>query len=284
MTPGTYKTGSVLTARDAIVVADDATLRVSDSDGFLEARNGASLVVRGLKMQASAAGVSEGIRCFEMSSMDLSNLDVVGPGISSSTCSPVKVKASTFRDGGITFSDGGVQDAALFVDRSSFKGKGIAATGGAFVVTITNSLIVASPGEVAIATYRLVNGRPSVESRIAFNTIIGGQLQCNDPEAPARSRHFEGNILMNQEALLPVSTYCKYDYNLVLPDQGALGGAGNISGDPRFIDAASGDYHLQLGSPAIDAADPTAVDDHDLDNLPRPQGGRSDVGAYELQP
>ena len=62
-------------------------------------------------------------------------------------------------------------------------------------------------------------------------------------------------------------------------------GAGNITGDPRFANAFAGDYHLLLGSPAIDAgatldlAFPT-----DLDGTPRVQGAGPDIGAFETTP
>lgn len=41
--------------------------------------------------------------------------------------------------------------------------------------------------------------------------------------------------------------------------QGGYPGVGNIDRDPMFVDPADGDYHLQIGSPCIDAADKTIV-------------------------
>lgn len=56
-------------------------------------------------------------------------------------------------------------------------------------------------------------------------------------------------------------------------------GPGNISTNPRFVDRASGDYHLAAGSPCIDAADPAHAPDHDLDGDPRPYDGDDDLTA-----
>ena len=64
-----------------------------------------------------------------------------------------------------------------------------------------------------------------------------------------------------------------------------------ISGDPSFVDAANGDYHLLQYSLAVDFAPPVTGDDRDLDNLPRDQDivgvpdalGVRDLGAYERQ-
>ncbi|MCK4765772.1 MAG: carboxypeptidase regulatory-like domain-containing protein [Candidatus Aminicenantes bacterium] len=63
-------------------------------------------------------------------------------------------------------------------------------------------------------------------------------------------------------------------------------GAGNIVRDPLFISPAwgkSGDYHLQLGSPAIDAGTAVGAPAIDLEGNPRPVGSGYDIGAYEKQ-
>jgi hypothetical protein len=81
------------------------------------------------------------------------------------------------------------------------------------------------------------------------------------------------------------------------------GGYGGITGnitenscihlDPLFFDAGNGNYHLQAGSPCIDAGDSSLVPEGittDLDGNPRILDGNSDgtatvdIGAYEYQP
>ena len=68
-----------------------------------------------------------------------------------------------------------------------------------------------------------------------------------------------------------------------------LYGAGNapsyltasVSGDPQFVAAASDDFHLTSGSPAVDQGKTTSAKT-DIDGNPRPQGSAFDIGAYEL--
>ena len=72
-------------------------------------------------------------------------------------------------------------------------------------------------------------------------------------------------------------------YSCTTPDPQALG---NVTNEPRFVDAATGSSRLQGGSPAVDAALPTGVD-LDLLGVPRPLPGTlggtpaPDMGAYE---
>jgi hypothetical protein len=54
-------------------------------------------------------------------------------------------------------------------------------------------------------------------------------------------------------------------------------------GDPLFVNAVAGDFHLSAGSAAIDAyADWSLVVWTDLDGRPRPQGMGFDIGAFEF--
>jgi hypothetical protein len=56
-----------------------------------------------------------------------------------------------------------------------------------------------------------------------------------------------------------------------------------VGTNPMLKDAANGDFHLQMSSPAIDAADPAATDAVDFDGTARPQGARRDIGAFEYK-
>jgi len=60
------------------------------------------------------------------------------------------------------------------------------------------------------------------------------------------------------------------------------GGEGNICADPLFVSAASGDYRLQVGSPAIDAGTGADAPRWDKNGTPRPQDVGFDMGAYEF--
>jgi MYXO-CTERM domain-containing protein len=56
--------------------------------------------------------------------------------------------------------------------------------------------------------------------------------------------------------------------------------ATDLVADPLFVDAAAGDPHLSMSSPAIDSGAPAAFA-ADLDGVPVPSGAGVDRGAYE---
>ncbi len=81
-------------------------------------------------------------------------------------------------------------------------------------------------------------------------------------------------------------TACTFSYDLMTPQPVALTNVDHVTKgvQPKFKDVANGDYHLLLGSPAIDTADPSASLDHDFDGIKRPQGAQRDMGAFEYKP
>jgi parallel beta-helix repeat protein len=54
--------------------------------------------------------------------------------------------------------------------------------------------------------------------------------------------------------------------------------------DPLFVKPAQANFHLQSGSPLIDAGDDLASVTNDFDGTPRPQGAGYDIGAFERRP
>jgi parallel beta-helix repeat protein len=55
----------------------------------------------------------------------------------------------------------------------------------------------------------------------------------------------------------------------------------NLTGDPGFVDAAGGDFHLVDGSGAIDTGSADSAPTFDRDYTTRPTGAGVDIGAYE---
>lgn len=70
--------------------------------------------------------------------------------------------------------------------------------------------------------------------------------------------------------------------NLYFGNGGAVAQtSASVGADPRFVSASARDYHLQSGSPAIDAGVTTTAT-LDRDGVPRAQGSAFDIGAHEF--
>ena len=73
------------------------------------------------------------------------------------------------------------------------------------------------------------------------------------------------------------------DNNIIFQSQepGQAGPHDLIGVDPRLVDPANNDFHLQGSSPAVDAGQSLPQVTNDLEGKLRPQGAGYDIGAYE---
>jgi len=121
-------------------------------------------------------------------------------------------------------------------------------------------------GSGGVANY----GAPGIHMNPSFNSCL-----------------FWGNFseLVTGESaqIYSYSTSPAINYCCILGWTGSLGGTGNFEADPLL---ASDRYHLNLGSPCIDAGDPGGNYDGqtDIDGQPRMVGSCVDIGADEFHP
>ncbi len=149
-------------------------------------------------------------------------------------------------------------------------------------VTVENNLVTGgsigmylrgSNGPVANNT--LTANATGLRTTVSSNTISNNVIAFNSSYGVRCNRIMSGQTLSHNDVYGNPHNY-----------QGPSPGATDISADPLFVDSAGSDYHLQTGSPCIDAGDDTAVDssglERDLDGNPRIMGAHVDIGAYEF--
>ena len=71
-------------------------------------------------------------------------------------------------------------------------------------------------------------------------------------------------------------------YSSSIDATGGVAGPGNLTANPQFSSAATGDFRLKVGSPAIDAGTNTNAPAKDIQGVTRPFGAKVDAGAYEF--
>jgi hypothetical protein len=185
-----------------------------------------------------------------------------GGGMLNIDASP-NIRNCIFRNNNIDANGGAVANYnaspeftnCLFIENS-------AGSGGAFytqdgTLTLTNCTFVKNSAQTGSA----ITGNFSSTSYTLTNCIIWGN-------------HISDPIFNNQSASANIT------YSIV---QGSYSGAGNLSIDPLFVDAASSIFRLQACSPAIDAGTGTNALSVDLGGNPRIVNNGIDMGAYEFQ-
>jgi hypothetical protein len=151
---------------------------------------------------------------------------------------------------------------------------------------ITNSVISSATTNVGTPT-AIAYDSSTAPSTVSFSTFYNAPWSCVSTGNLVWAS--TNNIFLNEKPNPPADTVtgtkCSHDYDLIKPQSTAPNGANNIlNQDPRFVNGANGDFHLVMGSPAINAADPSATVSVDYDGTARPQGAARDIGAFEYKP
>jgi parallel beta helix pectate lyase-like protein len=287
--------GVQISGKMVTIIGPGATLTTTrNGDVALLVEGASTVVVEGLSI-ANAGGTSgDGVACRNVGlaspMLTLRSVEVKnngGRGVNAATCT-LTVERSTIANN----PGGGIQTtgSTVAVERSTIAGNpggGVSLSGGS--TTILNNMIVANGSATSVFAGISIGQISAGTPVLAFNTITANSgasgivtgLACNQVTIPLV---FSNNIVYGNQVsgsgTQVGGNNCSYTYSDIGPQ--TVAGTGNINIDPIFVDAANGNYHLQAGSPAKNAADPGVTIAVDIDGDLRPQGGRSDMGADEV--
>ena len=165
----------------------------------------------------------------------------------------------------------------LIVGNSADQGAGISSNGSPNLLLLNNT-IVYNNARLSVGSGVLAEGFTTLINNIIVGIINQSVVDCGQfsPNPPS--------VFQLNDVFSPQSN------SLYGSCANETGKNGNLSSDPLFMSAANGDFHLRLGSSAIDAGDNTTpnLPTTDFDGNPRIVDGNNDgvaivdLGAYEV--
>lgn len=257
--PGTYSE-NLQVDHDVHIQGDDAVIQTSICPG-IQVLAGASVILNNLEIRGSG-----GVQVVGESSLDLMDSRVEGTDCIGVECQGEASRCRLHRNWIISNSRGGV-----LLNRVEF--------------TLENN-VIARNGTSVQGIFGGVSIIPSdTSSLFRNNTVVyneswvTGGVSCSVSVDPVR---LENSILWGNSNGDVMN--CQVYYSNVSQQPGTYEGSENISLEPGFANAASGDYHLSTGSSCTDRLDAAGAPSVDIDGQarPYPAGGLSDMGADEV--
>lgn len=186
----------------------------------------------------------------------------------------------------------GVLDSPLKIDKI---GVGIKLSNYNIQVVdnIIENNVIANTDGIGILIYSINFELPGevsgniIRNNIIFNCgITDGDIGIQFHEDESNQSIFNNTVQNNLIYSANTTQTCLYQYNgtvssVALFNTQHVDIEENIAGNPLFVDAANGDFHLAENSPAIDAGTASlSTTDYDGNAIPI---GAVDIGAYEYQ-
>lgn len=279
---GVYRSNAILEGVTVTVCGNSAT--VDTNSAGIHLRGGAAVSIRDLKLiqgvPVSMFGAGTMIQTTDsdltLDNVDFASIDLYAIQASGGT---LTIRNSRIRDAFVQASSTVIIDRTLVSTNSGITL--LSSSQRETSLEITNSIFIAPPTRKVIQINNPTDSTSSGGAVIVNNTFVGGSIDCGG--SALYGKGFASNIFYNT-GTLSKGPGCQYDYNLFMPAVD-MGGMGNIAGDPKFVNLSANDFHLTAGSPAIDAGPQSTVfNSHDYDGTTRPQGTRTDIGAFEYVP
>lgn len=213
-----------------------------------------------------------------------------GHGGAAYTLGPASILHSTFRDNGSGGNGGALfisntltLSSSLVINNVAHKGGGLyLATGGGQIVNTLFARNVALDN-AGTAMHLL----PTGTLQILYTTVAAPALVSGDAvRVDSGSVTIRDTIVTHHAiGLNRLGGSVVEDYNLFFGNSldkfGSIsGGTHDVSGDPKFVNAAGDNYHLGAGSAAIDVGTDVGIY-IDIDGQPRPFGAGFDIGYDE---
>jgi predicted outer membrane repeat protein len=160
--------------------------------------------------------------------------------------------------------------------------------------TVTNALFLANQAEDGGAVRNQDNSSPAFHNTVFYGNSASGSGSAIFSEWYCQPS--VTNSIFWANAGGDFTNTWSSDLTITWSDvEGGYSGTGNINADPRFVNAAGGDFSLLPDSPCIDAANGDTAPATDIRYRPRVDVGTVlntgtgaipyvDIGAYEYQP